>query len=206
MIDKIQWLGHGTFLIKGPPLIYINPWRVTRGTFHADVILISHTNYDYCSIADIEKLCGPHTRIIGNSAVQAQITDTEIIRPWQSISIDRTSIKAIPAYSLNSALHPKDTGAIGFLISIEFYDIYYAGNTELIPELDLIRPDIALLPINGEGTMTVDDAVEAVEQLRPRWTVPFQWGAGSNKVTKLDAMSFKERVGDRSKVIIQEPI
>jgi L-ascorbate metabolism protein UlaG (beta-lactamase superfamily) len=88
---------------------------------------------------------------------------------------------------------------------MEFYDIYYAGNTELTPEFDLIRPDIALLPISGEGFLTVDDAVEAVARLQPRWVIPFQWGSAGSIITRLDAVAFKERVGDSAEVIILDP-
>ena len=53
MIDRIQWLGHGSFFIQGPPLIYINPSRVTRRTFLADVILVGHAHQEHFSVADI---------------------------------------------------------------------------------------------------------------------------------------------------------
>ena len=56
MIDRIQWLGHGSFAVQGLPLIYINPWRITRDSPPADIILISHDHYDHFSPADIEKL------------------------------------------------------------------------------------------------------------------------------------------------------
>src|SRR3954469_26023617 len=67
MIDQIQWLGHGSFAILGDPLIYINPWRVTRIPRPADAILIGNEHYDNCSLADIEKLRGPNTQVIASS-------------------------------------------------------------------------------------------------------------------------------------------
>lgn len=202
MIESIQWLGYGSFLINGPPIIYINPWRVTRSAFHADIILVGHEHYEHCSPADIEKLRGPHTVVIGNEKVASQIRDCTVLRPMQSITVDRASIKTLPAYTPDKLHHPKEEGGLGFLISLNFYDIYYAGDTGRIPEMDLIHPDIAILPIDGQGTMTVPEAAELVKSMRPRWVLPSNWGSGSSGASQLDAQSFRELVSDFSEVII----
>lgn len=202
MIDRIQWLGHGSFFIQGPPLIYINPWRVARHTFHADVILVSHNHYDHCSLADIDKLRGPETVVIGNDLVAREIPGCKVLRPWQSIAIDRASIKAIPAYSPKSWQHPPEDGGLGFIISLNYFDIYYAGDTQIIPEMDGIRPDIAILPIDGNGTLTMSEAVEVVKKMRPRWVLPSNWGPLTEGASEHDAAQFKREVGERAEVII----
>jgi L-ascorbate metabolism protein UlaG (beta-lactamase superfamily) len=204
MIDQIQWLGHGSFIIQTSPLIYINPWRVARNAFHADVILISHDHYDHCSLADVDKLRGPHTLVIGNERVAAEIGDCMVIRPWQSLCIDRVGIKAVPAYSPDDWRHPLSDGGLGFIISVKLYDIYYAGDTEIIPEMADLHPDIAILPIDGRGTMNVDDAAHLVERMRPRWVIPSNWGTGttSEGSSRLDALAFKQRAGKTAEVVL----
>ncbi len=202
MIEQIQWYGHGSFAIQGPPLIYINPYRVSSGVFLADVVLIGHDHYDHFSPADIEKVRGPETRIITNERVAEQIAQCEILRPWQTMRIDRAGIKGVPAYSPNDMRHPKEDGGLGFVISMNFYDIYYAGDTGLIPEMRHINPDIAILPIDGRGTMDIDTAIEAVKLLRPRWVIPCNWGGQGEGATAVDAQQFKERVGGRAQVIL----
>lgn len=202
MIERIQWLGHGSFLIQGPPIIYINPWRVVRKAFHADVILIGHHHYDHCSQADVEKLRGPHTIIVSNEKVASEIEGCTVLRPWQSISIERAGIKAVPAYSPNDLRHPREDGGLGFVISLEFYDIYYAGDTQKIEEMLLIHPDIAILPIDGQGTLTVDDAKEVVKQMRPRWVFPSNWDLTGDSATKADALALRAAVGDTAEVLI----
>jgi len=204
MIDRIQWLGHGSFLIQGPPLIYINPWRVASSTFHADVILISHDNYDLCSVADVNKLRGENTIVLGNEAVQEQIDDVELLRPWQARTFDRASIKGIPAYSIKSMRYPKEAGGLGFVISLNFYDIYYAGNTEMTPEMERIQPDIAILPINGDGALDVPGAVDVVKKMHPRWVIPSHWGSVGEGATREDAKAFKDAIGGRATVVISE--
>ena len=54
------------FAILGDPLIYINPWRVTRIPRPADAILIGNENYDNCSLADIEKGLARIAEAVGN--------------------------------------------------------------------------------------------------------------------------------------------
>jgi L-ascorbate metabolism protein UlaG (beta-lactamase superfamily) len=198
MIDRIQWLGHGGFLIQGPPLIYINPYRVSRSIFHADLLLISHHHVEHCSQADISKLRGPNTILLGNELVAQEIEGCQIMRPWQSMMVERAGIKALPAYSPTGWQHPREDGGLGFIISLNYYDIYYAGDTQIIPEMDRIRPDIAIVPIDGNGTMTVSEAVDLVKKMRPRWVIPCNWGPG----TEANARLFKQEVAGRSEVII----
>lgn len=200
MIDRIQWLGHGSFFIQGPPLIYIDPWRITRNTFLADVILVSHHHYEHCSLADIQKLRGPETRVISNELVKAEVQGCEVLRPWQGIHIDRAGIKAIPAYSPDGWQHPQSDGGLGFVISLNLYDIYYAGDTELIPEMERIHPDIAILPIDGNGTLNIAQAVEVVKLMRPRWVIPSNIGPETEASVKL----FKREVGGRAEVVLPE--
>lgn len=202
MIDRIQWLGHGGFFIQGPPLIYINPWRIARHTFLADVILVGHDHYDHCSLADIDKLRGPETLVVGNERVAREVPGCTVLRPWQSLAVDRASIKAVPAYSPQSWQHPLSDGGLGFIISVNYFDIYYAGDTQIIPEMERIHPDIAILPIDGSGTLTISEAVEVVKKMRPRWVIPSNWGPLTEGASELDVMQFKREIGGRAEVII----
>lgn len=203
MIDQIQWLGYGGFIVQGPPLIYINPWRLGRVTFIADVILIGHSHYEHFSPADIEKVRGPDTLILTNEDVAGQLPGAEILREFQSRVVDRARITALPAYSTTSALHARENGGLGFLISVNLYDIYYAGDTEITPEMQRIAPDIAIVPIDGNGTMSVEMAAQYVVETRPRYVIPSNWGAGG--VTAADVERFKLLVGDRAVVHVPLP-
>jgi L-ascorbate metabolism protein UlaG (beta-lactamase superfamily) len=201
MIERIEWLGHASFRIQGMPLIYIDPWRVARNAFHADIILVTHDHYDHCSPADVEKLRGPGTIVVTNSMAAALIDGATVLRPWQALNVDRACIKAIPAYNSH---HPKEFEGLGFVISLDHYDIYYAGDTDLIPEMLTIRPDIAILPIGGRQTMGVENAVEAVRRLRPRWVIPSHWGSPSEGGTAVDVRLFVERVGELAELVLPE--
>lgn len=202
MIDQIRWLGHGSFVIQGTPLIYINPWRITRTDTCADVILLSDEHYSHCSQADIRKLRRSHTQIIGSHRAALEIEGCTVLRPWQSVTIGRTCIKAVPADPGLSVRGSLNETSLGFLISANYYDIYYAGDTRPTPEMATMHPDIAILPINGRETMTVDEAAEATRQLRPRWVIPCNWGGGAGDATRLEALMFSERVGSAAQVLL----
>lgn len=203
MIHRIRWLGHSSFLLQGPPLIYIDPWRIARSAFHADVILISQAAYDHCSPADIAKLHGPETLIIADEAAAGVLDGlaVETLRPWQSLNVGRARITAMPAQI--SPILADDQG-LGFLISLDTYDIYYAGDTMLLPEMSRIRPDIAILPVgSSSGLMDSAAAVEAVRRLQPRWVIPSHWGSTEGG-SYLDLRAFQAALGDLAEVVIPE--
>lgn len=204
MIDRIQWLGHTSFVIQGPPLIYIDPWRVARSVFHADVILISSDQYDRCSLADIDKLRGPDTVVIGSAAVARQVENCTVLRPWQSLSVDRAAIKAVPAYTPHAWEKPA-SAALGFVISVNLYDIYYAGPTQIIPEMSALRPDIAILPIDGRGTLTVAEAAQVIREMRPRWAFPANWGTYSDGATRADVLELQRLTAGHTEVVLPAP-
>jgi L-ascorbate metabolism protein UlaG (beta-lactamase superfamily) len=166
------------------------------------VILISHDHYDHCSPADIEKLRGMDTVIIGNETVAALIEGVTVLRPWQTINIERgngrASIKAVPAYN---AHHPKAFDGLGFVISQNFYDTYFAGDTDFIPEMERIRPDIAILPIGGRQTMNASQAAQAVRVLRPRYAIPSHWGSAAEGGTQVDVRIFSDEVAGAAEVV-----
>ena len=202
MIDRIQWQGHGSFAIEGAPFIQIAPWRVVKREEPPDVILIGHDHYDHCSPADIAKIRGERTLIIGNESVANIIEGATVLRAWQSISVDRASVKAVPAYSPKDPRHPPEAGGLGFVISLDYYDIYYVGDSQIVPEMARLRPDIALLPIDGYGRLTVDEALRLVDMLKPRWAIPYNWGGAGEEATHLDAQSFQSRVGGATEALL----
>lgn len=202
MIERIQWQGGGSFAIVGTPFIQIAPWRVVKRDKPPDVILIGHDHYDHCSPADVAKIRGENTVVIGNESVANVIEGALVLRAWQSVSVDRASVKAVPAYSPSDPRHPPEAGGLGFVISLDFYDIYYVGDSQFVPEMAHIRPDIALLPIDGYGRLTVDEALRLVDLQEPRWAIPYNWGGAGEEATHLDAQSFKSRARGATETLL----
>lgn len=205
MIDQIQWLGHASFRIQGPPLIYINPWRIARNAFHADAIIVTNDLFDHCSPADVDKLRGPQTVVIASeSAAQALNGDVTVLRSWQCMNIGEACITAVPAYTFTEH-YPVSKGGLGFVVSIDYYDIYYAGVTDWLPELARIRADIAILPVAaGPGTLNQDRMQALVDVMEPNWVVPSHWGTFGG--THLDVQAWDRALDGKAKVATFEKV
>lgn len=209
MIESINWLGYGGFRIQGPPLLYINPVRVVRGSFHPDAVLLGNHFHEQFSLADIQKLRGSSTRIIGNALVAQEMPEIEtvVLRPWQTATIERAGIKAVPAYADEHSPYPQTDNGLGFVISLNYYDIYYAGSTALNADIEKIHPDIAILSIDGRNsTLSVDDAVQLTNQMRPRWVIPYTYTGDANPESQLAIRLFTDRVKSFTEVVALTPM
>jgi L-ascorbate metabolism protein UlaG (beta-lactamase superfamily) len=202
MLTNIHWLGHATFLIKVEFSLYIDPFRVPANLPPADVILITHEHYDHFSPSDIERISRKDTQIITNQRIAEQLPDTYNIvtlRPWQSVNIQQANIKATPAYTLDD-YHPAVREDLGFVIALNRYDIYYAGDTDFVPDLRSLRCDIAILPVSAkEGLMTVEETVAFVKSLQPQVVIPSHYGTaeGGNLI---DAKALETALGELAEV------
>jgi L-ascorbate metabolism protein UlaG (beta-lactamase superfamily) len=200
MIEQIHWLGNNSFLIAGSPIIYINPWRITAPDLPADIVLVGHDGHEYCSPADIAKVRAHHTRVIASASAAAELADCEILRPWQTISLGRASVKGIPTIS-SSTRRSAAGQSLGFVISINYFDIYYTGETTSPPESGVSQPDILILPISSSDGMTTERAAQFVSRIRPRWTIPCKWDFAS----RVNAVNFQREVANNSQVVILQP-
>lgn len=202
MLNALQWHRHATFSLQFDALnIVIDPWGVTTDDVPTpDVILVTHEDYDHCSPADINKLRTPNTRIIASRGAAAQLDgDITILRPWQVINIGRTSIKAVPAYTYNQQ-HPMPREDVGFVISHHYQDFYFAGDTAYVPELRSLICDVAVLPVTSRH-MPLDDAVNFVKDVRPRYVVPSHIGDTSESASTLETQQFTNALAPFTEVV-----
>src|SRR5512136_1539559 len=101
LVQNLHWLGHDSFRLDGPPVIYFDPWKLPAGSPVADIILVSHDHYDYLSVDDVKKVSGSTTSIITNPAAAAQLPGARSIRPGEKITVGDLTVEAVPAYNLN---------------------------------------------------------------------------------------------------------
>ena len=200
---ELKWLGHSGFFIKNSKTVYIDPYMISENSEKADIILITHSHYDHCSVADLNKIVQDGTRILCPADCQSKITrfnipiKIQIVEPGQELDLGEIKLNIFPAYNIDKPFHSKDEGWVGYLIKINDILIYHAGDTDLIPEMQKLtghkqsdKMFIALLPIGGRFTMSVDEAVEAAKLIKPSLAVPMHYGSVVG--TEEDAREFVE--------------
>ena len=200
---KIRWYGHDTFTLEKGITVCIDPYKLSK-PLSADLVLISHNHFDHMSMEDLKKTCSDQTIIVAANECINQLSKVKSkekigIVPGQEKTVGHIKIKAVPAYNINKInpdtnkpFHPKEDGKVGFVINIGETSIYHTGDSDLIPEMTSLKPDILLVPVSGTYVMTAKEAAAAVEKIKPKIAIPMHYGSivGSEK----DAREFKDMV------------
>lgn len=177
MIDSIHWLGHDSFRIDAALTIYIDPWKLRPGSPPADVILITHEHFDHFSATDIEAIRTQGTECVAPASVATKLKGAvHTVKPGDRITVRGLPIDVLPAYNLEKRFHPRSAGHVAYVITVDGQRIYHAGDTDAIPEMAGLKPDIALLPVSGTYVMDVQEAVEAVRLIQPKTAIPMHYG------------------------------
>lgn len=203
MLERIRWYGHDAFRIDLGKIVYTDPYQI-RHEDKADVILVSHEHHDHCSPEDIRRLSGPNTVVVAAKECSAKLGKKAVyLEPGGVTNVDGIEIAAVPAYNIGKSFHPKSKDGVGFVITVNGEKLYFAGDTDRIPEMKQLDVDIALLPVSGVYVMSADEAAEAVVDMSAKCVIPMHYG--SIVGTAADARRFEQLVGDRAKVVILEP-
>lgn len=184
---ELRFLGHACFLLddgahhlltdpypSGNPQAAADPEKV-----EADFIFLSHGHHDHvgdtvaiarrtgatvCCVADL------YNAVLASSGVQVIAGNL-----GGRVKLPFGSAKFIPALHGGGAA---GCPACGFLFEIGGKKIYYAGDTALTLDMQLLaeeQVDVALLPIGDFYTMGPEDALRAARMIRPKLVIPMHY-------------------------------
>lgn len=193
LIMKITYHGHSCFVVEtaGARLV-IDPFltgnsqaRILAADVKCDYVLVSHGHEDHTGDAfDIAK--ANDATIIANFEIAeyyaAKGAKTHGMNPGGAHRFPFGRVKLTIAHhtsSLNAGLNPIYMGVpCGILVEADGKRLYHAGDTGLFLDMQLIGKgglDAALLPIGDNFTMGPEDALDALDLLKPRLAVPMHY-------------------------------
>jgi L-ascorbate metabolism protein UlaG (beta-lactamase superfamily) len=192
---RLTYFGHSCFLLETAtarlvfdPNLTDNPNcppGVTVATLPCDYVLISHGHEDHC--CDALALSRAHgATIVANYEIseyfRAQGAKTHGLNPGGAWRFPFGRVKltlARHSSSLGDPQAPIYLGeACGVLVEADGKRLYHAGDTALFSDLQLVGRlglDLALVPIGDNFTMGPEDALDALDLLKPRLAVPMHY-------------------------------
>jgi len=118
-------------------------------------------------------------------------------------------VKLVPAFH-GGGIDSDDAGRYpvtpcGLVVTMGGKTVYHTGDTALTTEMQLLegRVDVMLLPIGDNYTMGIDDAVRAVDFVRPQIAIPMHYNTFD--VIKADPQEFRRKVGKMADVVVLQP-
>jgi len=175
-LAHLRWFGQSAFQLRtdAGQVVFIDPFRVPARAGPADLILVTHPHQDHYDRKSIEGLRKEDTVIVlpRSCAEPGQLA----LAAGESLRTGPFTVKGIAAYNLTRRFHPESGGWLGYMIDVEGLQIYHAGDTDLIPEMKDLCPDIALLPVGGLFSMGGRAAAEATGVMKAALCIPMHYG------------------------------
>jgi L-ascorbate metabolism protein UlaG (beta-lactamase superfamily) len=180
----IQTLDHSAICFKYKGLIIYADPNASYANYDslpkADIIFITHSHSDHYDTNAIKKIKKDSTLLVCPKAVKNMKIFSGTIQVMDnsdSTTIKGIPIKAVPAYNITtSTLHLKGAGN-GYVLTFGQKRIYFAGDTDLIPEMDSLGIiDIAFIPMNIEYVGTDSIVAEAARMIEPSILYLYHFG------------------------------
>jgi len=178
MLNRISINAHSSVRIGASKTIYVDPFQLAEEKHDADFILITHPHYDHLSPEDIKKAAKQCSTFVipasaKEEALKAGIEEKHLLtlEPGESLELGEFCVEAVPAWNTRP-YHQEVFGWVGYIIHIDGWVIYVAGDTDNIEENHSIKCDIAIVPVGGTFTMTAEEAADFVNTIRPKYAIP----------------------------------
>lgn len=193
---RITPISHASLMLEfAGKVIHVDP--VSQGNYdglpQADLILVTDIHGDHQDRAKIDQLKKAGTVVVAPRAVQANISEAQVIANGEKKTFAGIEIEAVPMYNLTrgpqpgTLFHDKGRGN-GYILTLADKRLYLSGDTECIPEMKALQNiDIAFLCMNLPYTMTPGEAAECAKAFRPKIVYPYHF-RGQNPQEFADAL------------------
>lgn len=188
---SFTWLGHSAFsfnidghMVLVDPFLSGNPLAAAKANdLNPELILLSHAHGDHLGdTVDIAKRTG--APVIANFEISNWLANQGVenaigVNPGGTFDAEILDVKWTIAH--HSSSFPDGTYGgqpNGFVIRANGRKLYYAGDTSLFLDMQLIGDegiDVAFLPIGDRFTMGPVDSLRAIEFIRPEYVVPMHY-------------------------------
>jgi len=210
---KAKFLGHACVLVSTEthsvvidPFLTGNPKAAAKPEdLKVDAVIVTHGHGDHLGDA-IDIANRNNCPIIGvyELVTYCQSKGAKQGHPLHiggSYNFPFGRVKLVPAWHGSAFVEEGSTivytgNPAGVLLFMGDKTVYHAGDTGLFGDMKLIGDlhpiDLAFLPIGGNFTMDINDAVEATKLLRPKIVVPMHYG--TFPVIEADPNEFAQKV------------
>ena len=206
-IDNIEVNTQSSIKITLDKVLYFDPFKIENSVNDADIIFITHEHYDHFDIESINKVKNDNTIIVAPKSMEESIKEIEfkeyvLLSPDDSSEIYDIKIKAVRAYNNDKPFHPKSNDWLGYVVEFNNTSYYIAGDTDKTEDNEIVKCDVALVPIGGHFTMDVMEASELLRMINPKIVIPTHYG--SIVGTTNDGKKLKDILSDTEIEVIEK--
>ena len=171
--------------------IYIDPYTINANfsDYDADIILITHPHEDHYNDAWVNALQKNDTVNIfpANMSEAIALHDGIGINPGDSVLVGSVNITAFYMYTIApegfEPSHPAEANWTSYIIDINGFRIFHAGDSKNITEYDMLsgQIDVALLPLGpGCQSMYNEEVVDAIQRISPDYFIPIHFAESAD--------------------------
>lgn len=201
---NIQVFNQASIKFSGAKIIYFDPYKLPIEKHDADLIFITHDHYDHYEEESIKKTMNENTMLVVPTILKEQASKLTnnllVVEPNKVYTIDDITFETIPSYNEAAPYHPKDKLYVGYNVNINGTKYYIMGDTDRTPEADKVKTDICFVPIGGTYTMNVDEAIDYINELKPKKVIPIHYGSIVGDISL--GNDFKDRINKEIEVEI----
>lgn len=238
---RVTWVGHATVAIDVGDVRIVTDPALTRRLAHlrrrvpevdlgpVDAVLISHVHMDHLHLRSLRRISSG-SRLVAPRGARPLVASCgfgalDDVAAGDHVAHAGVRIEVVHAvHGSSRGPHSRISAApVGYVVDTGSARIYFAGDTDLFPEMgELGRIDVALLPIWGWGPtlgelhLDPSSAATAATLIDATTVVPIHWGTyspvrlGRGSPTWLDRpiAAFREhldRVGMAERLVPVDP-